>query len=271
MHRQEVRDRPALVSREVVGAAKTTTGYWHFLHADDLATGWRVLIPEQKAEPERSQRPTNYGLADRGGPSSFRNRLNPMCGIGFVSQFPQHHGTIQYSPENRTFARAAPTLPRIPNSLPPFARKRRGINEPAWSNGLSASDLLKARKLPGRRAVAVAPADHLGKHGSRFRLPEPWRPARIEITAQLAMRPSVCRCLGGPSGSSNGYDQDGGQEVLPDQRTRWWRRWRARRTTPVSSRDSCALGNLRGRPLPTWLWVPLPRGVRGSPHDSGAG
>src|SRR5467141_1785480 len=108
MHRQEVRDRPALVSREVVGAHHD--GYWHFLHADGpRPPGWRAHSRAESGTG-RSQAPRRtIGSGPRRPRLRSETRLHTQCrGTGFREPVPKHHGAVQYLPRNRKL----PVLPR---------------------------------------------------------------------------------------------------------------------------------------------------------------
>ena len=91
-------------------AARTTTGTGISYMQMELAHRDGVLIPEQKAEPEDPKHPDELLCADRGG-LVFVPKLGFTANVAeldFVSQFPEHHGAVQYLARNRQL----PVLPR---------------------------------------------------------------------------------------------------------------------------------------------------------------
>ena len=100
-------------------AARTTTGTGISYMQMELAYRDGVLIPEQKAEPEDPKPPDELLVADRGG-LVFVPKIGfhaNVAELDFVSQYPEHHGAVQYLARDRQL----PVLPRC------AARSRTGL------------------------------------------------------------------------------------------------------------------------------------------------
>src|SRR5258708_23366236 len=88
----------------------------------------RLLIPEQKADPEDPKRPDELLAADRGG-LVFVPKLGfrpNVAELDFVSQFPSIMARFNISPET-VGCPCCPDAPRIPELGYRICQKRRGI------------------------------------------------------------------------------------------------------------------------------------------------